>query len=104
MHKSCAIWAFKKPKEWSWGEEKGLVWLVIDNVNKYLNFPINYKMPQKEKDNKILQLIQGNLTTWRSKKLSFPSKNFGCKPRVYAKSNGSFQGDVELTKILNMFV
>ncbi len=24
-HKSCAIWAFKKPKEWSWGENKGLV-------------------------------------------------------------------------------
>jgi hypothetical protein len=103
-HKFCAIWAFKKPKEWSWGEDKSLIWLVTDNVSKYLGFPINYKMPQKEKDNKILQLIQGNLTIRRSKKLSFASENFGCKPRVYAKSSGSFQVDVELTKVLNMFV
>ncbi len=65
--------------------------------------PINYKMPQKEKDNKILQLIQGNLTTWRSKKLSFASKNFGCKPRD-AKSSGSFQVDVEFKRDFNMFV
>jgi hypothetical protein len=63
-------------------ETKGLVWLVNDNVNKYLGFPINYKMSQKENDNKILQLIQGNLTIWRSKKSSFASKKFGCKPRV----------------------
>jgi len=27
--------------------------LVGDNVSKYLGFPINYKMPQKEKNNKF---------------------------------------------------
>jgi hypothetical protein len=54
-HKSCGIWAFKKPKEWSWGKDKNLVWLVTDNVSKYLVFSVNYKMPQKETDNKILQ-------------------------------------------------
>jgi hypothetical protein len=76
--------------------------LVGDNVSKYLGFPINYKMPQKEKNKQILWSIQGNLTIWRSKKLSFTSKNFGCKPRVYAKPSGSFQVDVELIKILKM--
>jgi hypothetical protein len=54
-HKSCAIWASKKPKKWAWGEDKGLVWLVNNNVGKYLGFPINYNMPQKEKNNNILQ-------------------------------------------------
>jgi hypothetical protein len=103
-HKSCAIWALKKPKEWSWEEDKSLVWLVTNNASKYLGFPINYKMPQKEKDNKILQLIQGNLAIWRCKKLSFASNNFCCKPRVYAKSSVSFQVDVKLTRIPNMFV
>jgi hypothetical protein len=44
----------QEPKEWSWGEDKGLFWLVTNNVNKYLGFAINYKMPQKEEDNKIL--------------------------------------------------
>ncbi len=31
-------------------------------------------MPQKEKDNKILQSIKGNEVAWRSKKLSFVAK------------------------------
>jgi hypothetical protein len=53
-HKSCAIWASKKPREWSWGNDKGLVWLATNKVTKYLGFPINYNMPQKEKDNKVL--------------------------------------------------
>lgn len=53
-HKSCAIWASKKPREWSWGEDKGLVWLVASKVSKDLGFPINYNTPQKEKDNKVL--------------------------------------------------
>jgi hypothetical protein len=55
-HKSCAIRAFKKPKDWLWGEDKGLVWLATCN-GKHLGFPISYNMLQKEKDNKIVQSI-----------------------------------------------
>jgi hypothetical protein len=38
------------------------------------------------------------------KKLSFARKKFGYKPRMYAKSSGSFQIGVEFTRVLNMFV
>lgn len=67
--------ASKKPKEWAQGEDKILVWLASGNVNKYLGFPINYNMPQKEKDHKILQSIRGKQVAWTSKKLSFVAKN-----------------------------
>jgi hypothetical protein len=53
-----------------WGENKGLCWLTSDNNNKYLGFPNNYKMAQKEKDFKVLQQIKGKLKIWNSRKLS----------------------------------
>jgi len=53
-----------------WGEDKGLHWLTSDNNSKYLGFPINYKMAQKEKDSKVLQQVRRKLTIWNSRKLS----------------------------------
>lgn len=69
--------ASKKPKEWAQEEDKILIWLASGNVNKYLGFPINYNMPQKEKDNKILQSIRGKQVAWMFKKLSFVAKKIG---------------------------
>jgi hypothetical protein len=69
-HKSSAIWAYEKPRDWMWGEDKGLHWLTFDNNSKYLGFSINYKMAQKERDSKVLQQVRGKLTIWNSRKLS----------------------------------
>jgi hypothetical protein len=66
--------AYKKPKDWSWGKNKSLVWLATHNINKYLGFCINYNMPQKEKVNKILQLFWGKLIVWRLTKLSLATR------------------------------
>ncbi len=57
-----------------WGEDKGLCWLTSDNNNKYLGFPINYKMAQKEKDFKVLQQVKGNITIWKFRKLTLTRK------------------------------
>ncbi len=73
-HKSNAIWAYEKTRDWMWREDKGLCWLTSDNNNKCVGFLINYKMAQKEKDFKVLQQVRGKLTIWNSRKLSLAGR------------------------------
>lgn len=68
--KSRAIWASNLPRTWSWGEERGLVWLEYSEVTRYLGFPFGNDISQKDKDAKVLHQVRSKLTVWNDRRLS----------------------------------
>lgn len=70
LHKSVGLWVAQAEKEWQWGEEAGLKWLLPGEVTRYLGYPFGLHIPQKEKDGKMLSQIRKHLSKWSNHPLS----------------------------------
>ena len=74
LHKSVGLWLAPTEREWQWGESAGLKWLKPGEVTRYLGHPFGYRIPQKEKDGKMLSQIRKHLFKWSSQKLSLAGR------------------------------
>lgn len=70
LHKSVAIWLAPTERTWQWGESAGLKWLRPGEVTRYLGFPFGYRIPQQEKDGRMLSQLRKHLFKWSNQKLS----------------------------------
>jgi hypothetical protein len=74
LHKSVGLWLSPRPREWQWGEEAGLKWLVKGEVTRYLGYPFGIDISQKDKDAKTMQQIRKHLIRWSANKLSLAGR------------------------------
>ena len=74
LHKSVGLWIAHRDRPWNWGEEAGLKWLQTGEVTKYLGYPFGLKIPQKEKDGKMLSQIRKHLLKWSAHPLSLAGR------------------------------
>ena len=70
LHKSIGLWLAPTERGWQWGEAAGLKWLLPGEVTWYLGYPFGFRVPQQEKDSKMLSQIRKHLFKWSSQKLS----------------------------------
>lgn len=73
-HKTRAIWVSNRPKQWTWTEDLGFIWLQQGQQVKYLGFPKDFQLQQNQKDKMMVDKIRGQLITWTLKKLSLGGK------------------------------
>lgn len=64
-----------KWRSWQWGEAAGLKWLLSGEVTRYLGFPFGLRIPQQEKDHKMLSQLRKHLAIWSTQKLSLAGRN-----------------------------
>ena len=74
LHKSVGIWLSNMERTWQWGEAAGLKWLLPGEITRYLGFPFGLRIPQQEKDNKMLSQIRKHLAIWSTQKLSLAGR------------------------------
>ena len=74
LHKSVGLWLSDTERTWQWGETAGLKWLKPGEVTRYLGFPFGLRIPQQEKDNKMLSQLHKHLSIWSTQKLSLAGR------------------------------
>lgn len=74
LHKSIGLWIAPTERTWPWGEESRLKWLTTGEVTRYLGYPFGIRIPQKEKDSKMLAQIRKHLYRWAGNKLSLAGR------------------------------
>ena len=74
LHKSVGLWLSPRHREWQWGEEAELKWLVKGEVTRYLGYPFGIDISQKDKDAKMMQQIRKHLIRWSANKLSLAGR------------------------------
>ena len=74
LHKSVGLWLAHRDRPWTWGEEEGLKWLNTGEVTRYLGYPFGLKIPQREKDGKMLSQIRKHLFKWSAHPLSLAGR------------------------------
>ena len=74
LHKSIGLWIAPRERPWQWGENEGLKWLKEGEVTRYLGYPFGWRIPQEEKDSKMLAQIRKHLHRWVGNKLSLAGR------------------------------
>jgi exonuclease III len=74
LHKSVGLWLSSTDRTWQWGEATGFKWLQPGEITRYLGFPFGLRIPQKEKDNKMLTQLRKHLFKWADQKLSLAGR------------------------------
>jgi exonuclease III len=74
LHKSVGLWLSQHERNWQWGEEAGMKWLLPGEVTRYLGYPFGLNIPQKEKDGKMLGQIRKHLSKWANLPLSLAGR------------------------------
>ena len=74
LHKSVGLWVAQAEKEWQWGDEAGLKWLIPGETTRHPGFPFGLHIPQKEKDGKMLSQIRKHLGKWSNHPLSLAGR------------------------------
>ncbi len=69
-HKSAAIWASKKERDWQWGEEEGLRWIPDGEGTRYLRVQVGSHLPLEANFEKMMVSLKGKLISWSNNKLS----------------------------------
>ena len=74
LHKFVGLWLSKNAREWQWGEEAGMKWILLGEVTRYLGYPFGLNIPQQEKDGKMLGQIRKHLAKWVNHPLSLAGR------------------------------
>jgi hypothetical protein len=59
--KSTAIWASKEKKEWEWGQEVGLRWILEGQGVRYLGIQIGFQLPIEANFGKLMLTLKGKM-------------------------------------------
>lgn len=73
-NKTVSIWTSMEAKTWPWPEDPGIRWLPVGQSTRLLGFPIGYKVPREEINNKIILAVNKALITWGSHTLSLAGR------------------------------
>ena len=74
LHKSVGLWLAPTERDWEWGETEGLKWLLPGEVTRYLGYPFGLRIPQQEKDSKMLSQLRKHLFKWSNQNLSLAGR------------------------------
>jgi hypothetical protein len=74
IQKSIALWISTKERTWSWGESKGLKWLMKGTATNYLSFHFGWAISKEEKDNQLLNQIKRYIIDLGCRKLSLAGR------------------------------
>lgn len=72
--KTVSIWAAQEERSWSWPEDPGILWLQPGQTTKLLGFPIGFRIPQEEINNKILLAVNWAIINWGANTLSLAGR------------------------------
>jgi len=78
--KSCAIWTAKMGKDWNWGQDIKLKWVVEGEGTRYLGMQIGFHLATKANFVKLLDSLKKNLISWGHNCLSFTGRISSSKP------------------------
>jgi hypothetical protein len=73
-HKSAAIWANKKKRTWTWGEEVGLRWVSEGKGTRYLGIQVGFHLPSEANFDKMMLVFKSKLINWSHNNLSLAGK------------------------------
>jgi hypothetical protein len=57
--KSAAMWVNKEKKEWEWGQEVGLRWILEGQGVRYLSIQISFWLPIEANFEKLMLTLKG---------------------------------------------
>jgi hypothetical protein len=60
-NKSSAIWASRRERSWSWGQEVGLKWIPEGEGIRYLGVQVGFRLPPEANFNKMMTVLKGKL-------------------------------------------
>jgi hypothetical protein len=72
--KSAAIWANKDKKEWEWGQEVGLRWILEGQGVRYLGIQIGLWLPIEANFEKLMFALKRKMIAWGNCNLFFIGK------------------------------
>jgi hypothetical protein len=72
--KSAAIWASKKGKQWTWGEEVGLKWIPEGKGTRYLGIQVGFHLPTEANFDAMMESLKGKLILWSHNGLSLAGR------------------------------
>ncbi len=72
--KSTTIWANKEKKEWEWGQEVGLRWILEGQGVRYLGIQIGFQLPAEVNFGKLMRTLKGKMIAWGKCNFSFTNK------------------------------
>lgn len=58
LQKSIGLWIAHTDRPWQWGDEEGLKWIKEGEVTRYLGYPFGLRIPQQEKNSRMLGQIR----------------------------------------------
>lgn len=73
-NKTTSIWASPQERTWRWLEDPGITWILAGHATCLLGYPIGFRVPKEEINNKILLAINKALITWSSNTLSLAGR------------------------------
>jgi hypothetical protein len=73
-HKSTAIWASKKKRDWHWGEEVGLRWILDEEGTRYLGVQVGSHLHPEVNFEKMKLSLKSKLISWSNNRLSMASR------------------------------
>jgi hypothetical protein len=73
-HKTAAIWASKRNKEWEWGQEVGLQWVPEGKGVRYLRIQVGFHLPPEANFDKMLSALKSKLINWSTCRLSLAGR------------------------------
>ncbi len=73
-HKSAAIWANKKERDWQWGVEEGLRWIPDAEGTRYLGVQVGSHLPPAANFEKMMVSLKGKLVSWSNNRLSLAGR------------------------------
>ncbi len=73
------MWASKDKKEWEWGQEVKLRWILEGQGVRYLGIQIGFRLPTEANFEKLI--IKGKMIAWGNCNL-FHRQNSGCQPNI----------------------
>jgi hypothetical protein len=73
-NKSATIWASRKERTWTWGQEVGLKWIPEGEGVRYLGVQVGFRLPTKVNFDKMMTALKGKLINWSHSNLSLAGR------------------------------
>lgn len=72
--KIVSIWASPTERSWQWQDDPGITWLPAGHTTRLLGFPMGFRIPKEEINNKILLAINRSIISWGANTLSLAGR------------------------------
>jgi hypothetical protein len=69
-NKSVAIWASRRERTWTWGQEVGLKWIPKGEGVRYLGVQVGFRLATEANFDKMMATLKGKLISWSQSNLS----------------------------------